>query len=348
MAYQMGADAEDGVAMYSAALINDPFGDPGVYVECKYRREAVLFDLGDLHLLPPRKLLKADYIFVSHTHMDHFIGFDHLLRLCLGRDKHLHLFGPPGFLRQLEHKLAAYTWNLVENYTNDFAIIATELHPDAQTTKQYRCQTAFQPETLEEGRAFDRLLVETRFFTVQGLFLDHLIPCLAFRFEERQRFNILKTVLEEMELPTGVWLMTLKEHLVNGDADETPVRIWSRNPHGNVREKWLPLGVVKRTVKVSPGLRIGYVTDAIDSPINCAAILELADHVDMLFIETTFLQDDVETATRKYHLTARQAGTLARQAHVKRMVPFHFSPKYKIAPHLLVEEAMTAFRGDPV
>jgi ribonuclease Z len=77
----MGAYAEDGVAMYNAALINDPFGDPGVYVECKYRREAVLFDLGDLHLLPPRKLLKIDYIFVSHTHMDHFIGFDHLLRL---------------------------------------------------------------------------------------------------------------------------------------------------------------------------------------------------------------------------------------------------------------------------
>jgi ribonuclease Z len=99
--------------------------------------------------------------------------------------------------------LEDHNWNLVENYTNDFAIIATELHPDVQTTKQYRCRTAFQPETLEEGRAFDRLLVETRFFTVHGVFLDHLIPCLAFRFEERQRFNILKTVLKEMDLPTG-------------------------------------------------------------------------------------------------------------------------------------------------
>ena len=344
----MGVYAEDGVAMYCAALINDPFGDPGVYVECKYRREAVLFDLGDLHLLSPRKLLKVDYIFVSHTHMDHFIGFDHLLRLCLGRDKHLHLFGPPGFLQHLEHKLMAYTWNLVENYTNDFAVIATEVHPHARTTKRYRCRTAFQPETLEEGLAFDGVLVETRFFTVQGVFLDHLIPCLAFRFEERQRFNILKTVLKEMDLPTGAWLMTLKEHLVNGDVDETPVRIWSRNPQNNIGEKWLPLGVLKKIVKVSPGLRIAYVTDAIHSRENCAAILELADHADLLFIETTFLQDDMETAARKYHLTAWQAGTLARQAHVKRMVPFHFSPKYKIAPHVLAEEAMTVFRGDPV
>ena len=57
----------------------------------------------------------------------------------------------------------------------------------------------------------------------------------------------------------------------------------------------------------------------------------------------TFLQDDMETAARKYHLTARQAGTLARQAHVRRMVSFHFSPKYKIAPHVLVEDIITGF-----
>ena len=38
----MGADAGDEVAMYNASLINDPFADPGVYIECKYRREAVL------------------------------------------------------------------------------------------------------------------------------------------------------------------------------------------------------------------------------------------------------------------------------------------------------------------
>ncbi len=343
----MGADAGDGVAMYNASLINDPFGDPGVYIECKYRREAVLFDIGDLHLLPPRKLLKIDYIFVSHTHMDHFIGFDHLLRLCLGRDKHLRLFGPPGFIKQLENKLAAYTWNLVENYTNDFAVIATEVRPDARIMKRYRCRTAFQPETIMEYGGFDDVLLETQFFTVRGIFLDHLIPCLAFRFDERRRFNILKTVLKEMDLPTGAWLMALKAYLVNGAGDDTPVRVCSGNSRGDPRETWLPLKTLKRAVKVSPGLQIVYVTDAVHSPENCSAILELADHADLLFIETTFLQDDQETAARKYHLTARQAGTLARQADVKRLIPFHFSPKYKGASHLLTEEAIAAFRGDP-
>jgi ribonuclease Z len=331
--------------MYSAALINDPFGDPGVYVECRYRHESLLFDLGDVHRLPPRKLLKVDYIFVSHTHMDHFIGFDHMLRLCLGRDKHLHLFGPPGFLKHLEHKLMSYTWNLVENYTNDFAIIATEVHPGKRHTKRYRCRTAFQSESLEERHTFDGVLVETRFYTVSCVFLDHLIPCLAFRFEERRRFNIMKTVLTRMNLPTGAWLMALKEHLLKDDGDETPVRIQSRDKQGNVEEKRLPLGELKQAVKMTSGLRIAYVTDAIHSRENVARILALADQADLLFIEATFLHDDAENAAKKYHLTARQAGELARQAQVKRVIPFHFSPKYKSNPHVLAEEAMTAFRG---
>ena len=186
--------------MYSASLINDPFGDPGVYIECKYRREAVLFDIGDLHLLPPRKLLKIDYIFVSHTHMDHFIGFDHLLRLCLGRDKHLRLFGPPGFLNQLENKLAAYTWNLVENYTNDFAVIATEVRPDTRIMKRYRCRTAFRPETMMEDEGFDGVLLETQFFTVRGIFLDHLIPSLKRR---RRRYACADLLRESSKRSPG-------------------------------------------------------------------------------------------------------------------------------------------------
>lgn len=331
--------------MYGAILINDPFGDPGVYIENRYRREALLFDLGDLHLLAPRKLLKVDCIFVSHTHMDHFIGFDHLLRLCLGRDKHLRLFGPPGFLQRLEHKLMAYTWNLVENYANDFAVIATEVHPHSKTTKRYHCRSAFHPEIVEDGGDFNGLLMETRFYRVYGAFLDHIIPCLAFRFEERQRINILKTVLEEMELPVGAWLMALKEHLVNGDADETPVRIRSRQKGGIAAEISLPLGRLKQAVKITEGIRIAYVTDAIYSPENCAAIIELADQADVLFIETTFLHEDREAAAKKYHLTARQAGALAFEARVKRMVPFHFSPKYKMTPQLLAAEALAAFDG---
>ena len=103
--------------LFEATLLNDVFGDPGLYVDLRDARRALLFDFGDLARLPPRKLLRLSHVFVSHTHMDHFAGFDHLLALGLGRMPRLVLWGGPGFVDQVEHKLRAYTWNVVHRAT---------------------------------------------------------------------------------------------------------------------------------------------------------------------------------------------------------------------------------------
>ena len=75
-------------SVFQASLVNDPFDDPSVYVDIPWERRALLFDLGANYHLPPRKLLKVTDVFVSHAHMDHFIGFDHLLRVRLARERH--------------------------------------------------------------------------------------------------------------------------------------------------------------------------------------------------------------------------------------------------------------------
>ncbi|MGB8428082.1 MAG: ribonuclease Z, partial [Desulfobacterales bacterium] len=98
-------------------LVNGPFDDPGLFIPFQFQHRALLFDLGDISLLSARDILKISHVCVSHTHMDHFAGFDRLLRLLMGRDKRLSLYGPRGFLKNVEGKLAGYTWNLVDNYT---------------------------------------------------------------------------------------------------------------------------------------------------------------------------------------------------------------------------------------
>ncbi|MCK5620706.1 MAG: hypothetical protein KAJ11_00340, partial [Alphaproteobacteria bacterium] len=128
-------------------LVNPPFGDPGVYVGFMFEKRGLLFDLGDLQPLSDRKLLRVRQVFVSHTHMDHFTGLDRLVRIFLGREKTLHLFGPPGFIDRVSHKLAAYTWNLVASYPTDFTLMVGEFGTGGTLTRaRLRCRGAFKPE----------------------------------------------------------------------------------------------------------------------------------------------------------------------------------------------------------
>jgi ribonuclease Z len=61
-----------------------------------FDRQALLFDLGDVSPLSARKLVRISDVFVTHRHMDHFSGFDRLLRFVLGRDQALNPYGPVG------------------------------------------------------------------------------------------------------------------------------------------------------------------------------------------------------------------------------------------------------------
>src|SRR3954462_15819651 len=159
---------------FQADLVNDVFGDPGVYIDLKFQNRALLFDIGDVSDLPTRKLLRVSDVFVSHTHMDHFAGFDQLLRVCLGRDWGVRLYGPPQFIDQVGHKLHAYTWNLVENYTGDFIITAHELHNEGLIRRaRFRSHVRFEREDLPEVESSSGTLLSDDQFQVKAQAFDH-------------------------------------------------------------------------------------------------------------------------------------------------------------------------------
>jgi ribonuclease Z len=330
--------------LFHPHLVNDPFGDPALYVDFLFERRALLFDLGDLGALAARKLLRISHVFVSHTHMDHFAGFDRLLRLCLGRERELTLYGPPGFVDQVEHKLAAYTWNLVQNYPANFTIIAAELHTDLTLQRaRFHCRQRFQRESLNPVPAADGVLLEDEGFLVRAVLLDHDIPCLGFALEEKLHMNVWKNRLQELGLPTGPWLKELK-HLVRRQApDNSALRVHWRDHRGE-HERAFTVGQLRGDVlRIVPGQKIAYVVDVVYHAENARRITRLADKADTLFIESVFLNEDVERATARFHLTAHQAGTLARRAGVKHMVLLHFSPRYSDDPDALRHEAEAAF-----
>nr|WP_296069585.1 ribonuclease Z [uncultured Actinoplanes sp.] len=77
----------------------------------------------------------------------------------------------------------------------------------------------------------------------------------------------------------------------------------------------------------------------------CDNVYALAQGVDMLVIESTFLAEDADTAAMAGHLTAGQAASVARECGVRRVVLAHFSQRYQ-EPARFLDEARKEFDGE--
>lgn len=315
--------------VFHPTLVNPPFEDPCVLVDFLFSRQAILFDLGTLIRLPPRKILRTSHVFISHTHIDHFNGFDHLIRTFLGREKRLQLYGPLGFVDQICHRLASYSWNLVFSYDTDFTIIATEIHPDGRgLCCEFHCQRGFKAENVNSFRFSGNIILDEKWFRVHVAFLDHKILSLAFSLEEKVHVNVMKNRLDEMDLAVGPWLKELKDAILRGAPDDTPISAQVRNGAGKGKRICLLGELRKQVVNTVAGQKVCYVTDAGFTPGNTERIIALVRGADHLFIEAAFLDAEADHAAKRYHLTARQAGELARSSSAVRVTPFHFSPRY--------------------
>ncbi|HBI24763.1 MAG TPA: ribonuclease Z [Nitrospiraceae bacterium] len=328
--------------LLNSFLINSPFEDPGLYIEIKWEKRSILFDLGDISLLEPAKLVKVSDVFISHTHMDHFVGFDYLLRLILRREKGLRLFGPPGITDNIEGKLGGYTWNLTEGYP--FTIHVVEVYRDKIRMADFSAKDGFKRHDISTY-PFRGSILEDEMFTVFTSHLDHMIPSLGFALKERFHININKDKLNAMNLTVGPWLRRFKQALWDGKPED---EIFTIGPEevGISTAREFSLGELKDSIAtISEGQKISYIVDAIYSPENEEKIILLAKDSDVMYCEAAYLDKDTDLASERYHLTARQAGEIARKACAKDLVIFHFSPRYIDDPAPLYEEAMKAFRG---
>ncbi len=327
---------------FNPRTVNGPFDDPALFIPFSYQNRAVLFDMGDIHSLSSRDILKISHVFISHTHMDHFIGFDRLLRLFLGREKNLHLYGPECFLKQIEGKLKGYSWNLVNQYTNQLVLYATEVHPDRLITRQYACTGSFVPEAEDITVPFDGMLLNEPPLSISTVILDHRIPCLGFTINERFHINIIKERINQLGLETGPWINRFKQALYTNKDPQSEFEV--QYGTGNAQKQIFLLGdLTDMIAQISPGQKVTYIADVVYSKSNIDKIIEFAKDSDQLYIEAAFLEKDKQMAKDKFHLTARQAGNIAGRANVKNFTLFHFSPRYQDADACFNAEARDAF-----
>lgn len=78
-----------------------------------------------------------------------------------------------------------------------------------------------------------------------------------------------------------------------------------------------------------------------DTAYNKSIISQIRG-VDLLYHESTFMEDKKDRAKETYHSTAMDAAKIAKSALVKQLVIGHFSARYKdLAP--MIKEAKSVF-----
>ncbi len=148
---------------------------------------------------------------------------------------------------------------------------------------------------------------------VTALPLAHRIPAYGYRLKEPDGHSFDQAALTARGV-TGPDISTLA------------AQGWIDTPDGRV--------VLDEVSSPRRGQSMAFVMDT----GVCDNIVELARDVDLLVIESTFLEPEFELARDYGHLTASQAGELAAEAGARRVVLTHFSQRYQGAEQF-VEEA---------
>lgn len=307
---------------YTVNQLNSPFDDAAFFVRNLFKKKPWLFDCGRLGGLEHSEILSLGDIYVSHTHMDHFVGFDRIIRGSLMSDNCLRFFGPPGFIDNVDGKFRSYTWNLVDDYT--FSVEAVELHPSGNSKRAlFAAGKRFIPEITDistAGNQFD--LGEG--FTLLFDFFDHRTLSIGYKITEPERLSVNKDLLLQKGYLPGPWIKLLKEKL---ESDELNAVITAETINGAIEKtvKELENELITRQIPQS----VTYITDIAPSDKNIEKAVNLAKNSTLLIIEAVFTEEDIEHAVLKNHLTMNISKEIFNCSGAEYVRFTHFAARYE-------------------
>lgn len=292
------------------------FDDPGLLVAPTNSDLWLLFDCGTLHGLKTRDLQKVRWLFLTHLHIDHLIGFDHLLRVRLFSELPLTVYGPSGTLAAIGHRLKGYAWNLTSG--SPFRVRVFELLADAPQGLEFPCHDRFDPRPVDPTTDFrpdhKGIVSLPDGLTVSCHPVEHGVPCLAYKLQRTTAPKFLLETALSLGLQPGPWVGALVAgrpvtQIVQGEAREA---------------EWLASRLLSPPVVHS----LGFLTDTrLDEGLTGKLAEYFAD-VDALCCETAYLDEEAHLATQNLHMTTRQAANLAVRCRALRLLIFHLSRRH--------------------
>ena len=321
---------------FCAGLLDDPL----LYLNVRPLGRAILFDCGQLHHLAKRVLKSLDAVFVTHAHMDHFMGFDTLVRHIHVSPRTVELFGPPGIARKVAAKLAGYDWNLTEPTWCSFLV--HEVHPEEIRSFIFPGAEGFPCRSAGGRPRNGREIWRNGFLTVEADLCDHKIPALVFRITERPTFWIDEGKVAAAGLRKGDWLREMKRRFYRGELDGAPLTVLRQREERVEEEEVHDVsGLFEGIRRVQKPASIGYLTDIGMGEENLSRVRALLDGVTLLICECSFLAEDMAKARTSHHLCTTDVNGLVEELRPAFLLPMHLSKSYnRKCPQLYQELAL--------
>jgi ribonuclease Z len=319
--------------LISACLVNGSTGDPSLFVDYPGRDDAILFDAGENCSLDAERLGDLRAVFLSHHHVDHFIGFDRIVRANLDRDKALSVYGPEGTIRKVYGKIKSYDYPFFP-----FQKVVIEVHevlPGLIRSAILECSRKFPKPEIQEVEWSGHIIHATEDLSVEAAHVDHTTPCLSFALVQKAGIHPDPDRLGTGPLKSGPWIGEALKMLQAGEPGETTMRVQGRT---------YTLSELRATYfRESPETRIAYVTDTAWTDTVRPNLLRLARGATRLYCDSYYAHEQLASAAKHRHMTAIQAAEFGREAEVDQLVLIHFASRYEGRYQALIDEARTIF-----
>ena len=311
--------------------------DPVLYIRIRPLGKALLCDCGQIHHLAKRVLKSVDALFISHAHMDHFMGLDTFIRNNHVSPRTIDIYGPPGIAGKTARKLAGYDWNLTE--PSWCSLRVHEVSSDRTLTFSLPGAEGFPCRLTGEEPRPDTTIYSNDFLEVAAELCEHKIPSLIFRITERPSFCVDETRMAQAGLVGGDWLRSLKKRFYGGLTDQEPLTVLRRQGENIREERTTDVRALYEAIRrEEKPAGIGYLTDIGASPENLAKALSLLRGVTLLVCECSFLAENRDKAQVSRHLCTEDLNYIMETLRPPFVLPMHLSKCYSDRSRLLYEE----------
>jgi ribonuclease Z len=321
-------------ACSQSRLVNGSTGDPVLFVEYPLPGHAVLFDAGENDRLSLDQLDELEAVFLTHHHLDHFVGLDRIFRANRDETKALHIFGPVHTIQRVYNHLTSYDPN--EPDFKKCSVEVRELLPGKiRRAVLQRAEEFTEPVIQEQARKGNTPIYANEHFLVEACPTDHTVPGYAYALVEKPGWHPDAQKLARGPLRPGPWVAETLKLLRAGAAPDTTVQIAGGS---------FPLrALAEQCFAETGGGRITFITDTAWSDASRAGLTKLARKAQRLYCDSYYAPADVKRAEQYRHMTAAQAAELAQAARVEQLILIHFATRYTGRYGELIEAARAIF-----